>query len=312
MRRGFLLLFCSYVFLRLCYIATNARPYALTLLCSICAIYQLILLHDSFHWRYAAGYVSAATLMVYMHHISAPFFLLFMTYSVIWIKHGYCANKPRVYLAHAMVIILLLPLTYLILNARYDSSVLSFANTPTFIQLLRAILTDITLLAIFIYTLSKLLLRENINALFPLYNSRVDAFIYTWLLLPIFAFYIASIITNYNVFTGRYIVFSYSALALLLAAMLQNINFRTIRYEALVLLCGFSMIYTGGSQLFPNIHHEDWRGALSLVRQIAEPYKGASYFSIPDTCRHKILDGTLNLQAVLNSARCLYIQSIPK
>jgi len=251
----------------ICTEASNARPYALMVLCSLYAISYLIKLQDSYNWRNAAGYVIATTLMVYMHHISVPFFILLAIYSTICIK-----NKSKAYFANIIVLVLLLPLIYMIVNTRYDNSTLSFASTPSFISLIRAIATDLAILVAVIYCASKIFLRKKVHDLLPFYSSKIDVFIIGWFVIPIMLFYSISTYTDYKVFIPRYMVLAYPALAFLLAATLQKISLRTSRYAAIAILSAFS-IYIGGLEFSPMHHNEDWRGALYKAKQIAEPSK---------------------------------------
>jgi len=252
----------------ICLESSNARPYALTILCSLCAILQLIKLHDSFRWRYVVGYVMAATLMVYMHHISAPFLLVFIIYSLIFNNCSLAVDNLRIYIIHISVFVLVIPLVYIVVYTGKNTSILSFAGTPGIYAFVKTILTDLVLVALLCYYASKISLKNEVKGLLPFYNKQFDAFLYFWFIYPVVLFYTISLVTDYKLFYPRYMVLAYPALVLLLAAILQKNRLLLSRYATLIILCAFSIITIGGKERYPSLHNEDWRGALSAAKSI--------------------------------------------
>ncbi|MFA7403983.1 MAG: glycosyltransferase family 39 protein [Pelobacteraceae bacterium] len=251
----------------ICLESSNARPYALTILCSLCAISQLIKLHDSFRWRYVVGYVMAATLMVYMHHISAPFLFVFVMYSLIFTNGS--LDHLRIYIIHISVFVLLIPLVYLVVFTGKNTSILSFAGTPGIYTLIRTIVTDLVLVILLCYYASKISLKNEVKGLLPFYNKQIDAFLCLWFICPVLLFYAISLATDYKLFYPRYMILAYPALVLLLAAILQKNRLVLSRYATLIIVCAFSIITIGGKERYPSLHNEDWRGALSAAKGIA-------------------------------------------
>lgn len=248
--------------------AGNARPYALVIFFSLLAVWQLVKLHDTGEWHYVASYATAAAAMVYMHYISAPFLLVLVFFSALRFK----STEPiKLFWAHLLPIILIAPLVILILTASKDTATISFTDTPDVRQLMSAVFSNFVLSAISIYIACKIFLRKRVETFFPLFAFRTTLFIVLWFLVPISICYLISVTTNYKIFVDRYYVYAYPALALLLAAILQKIRHTTFCFMALVSLCIISFFSVGINEIYPSLHHEDWRGALTAVKSMAEP-----------------------------------------
>ncbi|RII27797.1 MAG: hypothetical protein CXR31_06105 [Geobacter sp.] len=253
--------------------ASNARPYALVILCSLWALWQLIKLHDTGNWRHVAGYSVAAASMVYMHYISATFLIVLVFYSVLKLKR---TVAYKVFWANFALIVLITPLLLLIFTTSKDTAIISFVDTPTISELIKAVISSYVITYIIILLACKVFLRNKVRHFLPLYDTRITFFVTLWLFLPIVTCYIVSIVSDYKIFVDRYYIISYSGLALLLASALQKIRHTMFRHMALISLCVISVSTFG---VTPSNHSEDWRGALAAVKTIAEPMQIPIFFN---------------------------------
>ena len=256
--------------------ASNARPYALVILCSLWAFWQLVKLHDTEDWRHVAGYAVAAAAMVYMHYISAIFLIVLVFYSVLRLKPSVAY---KVIWANFALIVLILPLLFIIFTTSKDTAIISFVDTPKTSQLISAVMSSYVITTIIICLACKIFLRNKVESFFPLYNIHITVFLTLWLILPIVSCYIVSVVSDYKIFVDRYYIVSYSGLALLLASALQKIRHTMFRYMALISLCVISVFTIGVKEFYPSLHCEDWRGALATVRTIAEPMQIPVFFN---------------------------------
>lgn len=246
----------------------NARPYALLIFCSLLAVWQLVKLHDTGEWRHAAGYAAAAAAMLYIHYISAPFLLVLAFYSALRFKS---ITPNKVFCAHTALMLLIAPLVIFILRTAKDTAIISFVDTPDVKRLWNAVFSPFILFAISIFLVCKLFLRSRVESFFPLYERQVSLFTIVWLLLPISVCYFVSILSDHKIFVDRYYIIAYPSLALLIAAALQKIRHTMFRQLSLISLCMISLLTISPNELYPSLHHEDWRGALAAVKTMAEP-----------------------------------------
>lgn len=248
--------------------ASNARSYALVLLCAILSLWELVRLHDTGKWKYLVGYTTASAAMVYMHYITIPFFAILQLYSVIMYDKK---NIYKIITAHLSAIIIIFPLLATIVITGKDSKSLSFLATPNLNELFSTLLNTNIIVTIIICGIFRLALNDGFDPFHQIFESRIALYITAWYILPIISFYIISVFTEYKLFLDRYFIYAYPALALLLASSLQKIRHNRLRYSSLLALCIISLFSVGTDELYPSIHREDWRGALQRVRSIVEP-----------------------------------------
>lgn len=257
--------------------AYNARPYSLVVICALWAVWQLVKLHDSGEWRYIAGYTVAAASMVYMQLISVPFLIVLWVYSFLQFGENNKSTKQKVILAHALSLLMLTPILYkilLVMNEIYNNSALYGKETPKMkyfgnhsYYFIRAIFTDYILCIIAILLTCTLMLKMKISEFCYIFNNN-KLFMLMWLMIPVTSVYLISTLFEYQVFLSRYYIVSYLALVLILAAVLQKIRNNNFRYIAFISFCIVGVFYCGGIKIVP---FEDWRGALTAVKEITEP-----------------------------------------
>jgi uncharacterized membrane protein len=249
--------------------ATSARSYSLVILFSLLAVWQLIKLHDTGEWRHVAGYTVAAALMIYMHYITAPFLIVLLLYSVLQHNKSDITTKHRAIIAHTLLFIIITPLIFIILDSGKDTPSLSTSGTPNIYHFIRAIINDYVLFVFFSVLACKIFLKIKTCDFYYFYK-KYDLFITIWLLIPIASLYMISVFTEYKVFLYRYYIISYPALILFLAAALQKIRHNMFRYIVLSSSCIIAISSSGGMNAIPM---EDWRGALTTVKAMAEATK---------------------------------------
>lgn len=250
--------------------ASNARPYALMLLFALSAMWQLLRFHDSGRWRHAAGYALSATFMAYVHYISLPFILVTTFYSFRQLMLNNEIIKRRALLMHSVLLFLMLPLCYVILFQGKDSQSLSFVGTPNIRQFILSIFTSTVIISICLVLTTRVVLRDRVAKLLPIFNRQTDRLLLYWLLIPITFAFSVSILSDYKIFVARYFLLSYPAIALLLANLIQKIRPYFSRNGVVFSICLYSVLVTGGNNFYPSLHHEDWRSALSAVNAVTE------------------------------------------
>lgn len=250
--------------------ASNARPYALMLLFALSAMWQLVSFHDYGQWRFVAGYVLSAALMIYVHYISLPFLLVTTFYSFSRLTLNDEIIKRRTLLMHSLLLCLILPLCYTIFFQGKDSQSLSFIGTPNIRQFIQSIFASTVIISICFVLTTRVVLRDRVAKLFPIFNRQTDCLLLYWMLLPITIAFSVSIFSGYKIFIARYFLTSYPAIALLVAGMIQKIRPTPSRFGVLFSVCLYGIIATGGGDLFPSLHHEDWRNALAAVNELTK------------------------------------------
>ncbi len=244
--------------------ASEARPYALTLMCSLAAALSFINLADEGGRKHAALWAIFSACAVYFHLMAGLAAAAQALYGLwLWRRDG--DGMKRLGAGLALFALLLLPLAGVILYFPARSVVFLSQPRPWDIFKLLFPLEIICGLAaafLFVPKPSAAALKDRLLSV----GAAVLAA--TWL-LPVLALFLVSYFTDLRVFISRYAMASTASGAILAGLAIRAIEPRKFRLAA---VCGIMAVSAGRSAVSAVIHpDEDWRSAAAEANALLRP-----------------------------------------
>jgi hypothetical protein len=249
------------------YEAANARPYALGILVVSAATLFLIRWLDRGHLTDAALFVVFAALILRVHLLFWPAYLVLLLYALAR------QTNWKTCLVFALVAVSVIPLAPLALTLSKQAGEHVISPVPPIKELVRELKFGLIILAA---TLGFALSRIPTHVTEPrpqrsdLPSSRL--LIAAWWLLPPVALYAFSFATGNSVFVHRYLSFALPGVALAATAAASFFVPKHRWDWATVILGTGVLIFLGNwSQKWPPHHNSDWRAAAASINALPNP-----------------------------------------
>jgi hypothetical protein len=249
--------------------ATNARPYGIALLLVVASMLQLIRWLDVQRLRNMLGFVGTAAAIPYFHLLFATVYLVFFAYGVYRWRTERKIKIKQTALAALAIAILLAPLFwYSFFVHRAGSAASSWADSPDALVLVSSFMPDVLGSAILLGALAASFAWGR-TGMAPLQIPRSSMFLLmSWLVLPVLATFLISRSTPFKIFVPRYFLYSFAAGALIVGCGIRTLMPPRARVVIAIFISVFSIIGYAGYHLNVSPHHEDWRSAAKLVRDL--------------------------------------------
>ncbi len=238
------------------WLGSNARPYALGILCVLAAALLLLRWLDEGRTSDGLGFALASAASVWMHFTMGIVLLAYGWYAIRRYRSG-AVGRGALLAVVGVVALLTAPLAAPISRSWHSAPSLSFTNTPTV-----GALAGVIALPLFVSASLYVIPRSNGPRASPRSPRSPLSLLLAWALLPPLLTFAIAALTPAKIFVERYYISMYPALALLLGLLLQG--FGTMWQRLLVL----TVIVLGSVIVSQSTPLEDWRGVAHEVRAL--------------------------------------------
>jgi len=261
-----MLLFCAMA----SYYASDARPYALGLMCASGAI--LFLLRWMEHGKIvdALFYAIFAALTLYFHFLFGVMFAVHGAYIVLRVLQRKPPRFLAVVLSVGVILLLLIPLIPSFTRTLSARGSFTFVDKPRMESLI------LESVPVFLYgfliagLMTAVLLFENTRFSRPKILPPEVWLILMWAAAAPSALFFYSMLSPVSLFLPRYFSVALPGLALTVAWLISLFQPRPARLLITLVLVAGALINRGGPLRNPPHKNEDWRGAMAAVRKITE------------------------------------------
>jgi uncharacterized membrane protein len=246
--------------------ASEARPYAIGILCVVASTFLLERWLDSGRARSAIAYAVVAWLVIMAQYLFGLVLLAHVTY-VMARLHDRSTRVRAVVIAATFggIAVATLPLIGQLLSVWRNRALLSVPWGGTVSGLMALLIPGGVAAALLLGGgLAAANGRVEIRPL-PL-ARRVLLLLFGWLLFPTMALFAVSALTPIHVASGRYAISAAPAGALLLAWIVRSVNPSVARRIVLVMLAIVAVV----TETHILKEDEDWRGAISVTRPLTD------------------------------------------
>jgi len=249
------------------YVGRDARPYGLALMLSVLSVLCFIKWLQDGRTRYRIAYIIASTATCYAHILFTPILFIHLCYYIICKEDNSKVSFRKLTLTFCIIVGCILPNVYQLILLFEKRQLYSFGLRPGIVDLLAAwfpikffllLIVGICISFIVSYTIQR---KGNIRI--DRICSKRFLFVLIWFFFPAFFFFIISTISGSSIFSSRYICWSYPAIALVVAGLVEMLENSVSRLIAIlifpIVLILSNIVY------YPTLIVEDWKSATSYI-----------------------------------------------
>jgi hypothetical protein len=225
---------------------------------------------DSGLMRDAAVYAVAAALIPYYHYVSLPILGVHAVYALARIREGGTVRLKQLAVTAAATGVLTLPMVPPLLKLVRSGQEHAFLSSPGLPNLAEMLAPPVLLFGAGMGLLAAWLICGKLSARRPAVASSTVWLLITLTLGQALLAFAVSLVSPIKIFTERYLIGSFTGMAMVVGwgiGLIQPRVARSVITCSIVVLSLGSFGYT--RRFWPPHNTQDWRGALTAVRQVA-------------------------------------------